>query len=494
MTVRNDYFDTPQLELSGRGMALRLRHIGKQWLQTLKVGTEGGGGLHSRDEWEFKVAGPHLELAQFADTPLAELEGHDPLGSRLENVFSTVFKRRVWLLEPEPGSLLEVALDIGEIRCGDRVVPICDVEIELKRGLPQAAFDLAARLQKSACLVPCPTNKAQAGYRLYRRDALKPGKAIQVALDRSLVPREAARRIVASCLAHLQANEAGTIASDDPEFVHQMRVANRRLRSALRVFRGIIGKNIFDDVTPGLRWLGRMLGETRDWDVFHGETLPPLATAYGDEVVARHVIGAAKLHRQQARATMREALASHRYANLILGISRWSVLGDNAPPVAEPMVTLVEFATGEVRRRHKRVLDKARRLATLSELERHRLRLSAKQLRYAVEFISPLFPASGVADYLRNLEKIQSTLGMANDAANALRMIATVETPPAFAAFSRGWFLGRVGNHLARSRMVFDRLRRAPRFWDDKPDAAEEGATAAGEGDSTRPAKINTSS
>ena len=329
--------------------------------------------------------------------------------------------------------------------------------------------------------------------RVEQAETLKPGKAVHVALDNSLVPREAAHRIVASCLAHLQANEAGVIASDDPEFVHQMRVANRRLRSALRVFRGVIGKDLHDSLTPGLRWHGRMLGEVRDWDVFHHETLPPLATAYGDEAVARHLTGAAKQHCDHARAAMREALASSRYASVILAISRWVSVADTAPPVADSPVTLMDFASHTVCRRHARLLNAARRLVKLSELERHRLRLGAKHLRYAVEFFAPLFPAASVAVYLRHLERIQSALGAANDATNALRMIAAVETPTAFDTFSRGWFLGRVGNHLARSREAFDKLRRAPRFGDDKPDIAKTYATSDDDGDSTRSPQAKTS-
>lgn len=478
--VRNDYYDTPALELASRGMALRLRNIGGQWLQTLKVGSEGGGGLHARQEWEFRVAGPDLDLAQFAGTPLADLGSQGPLRLRLEIVFSTDFKRRVWLLEPEPGSLLEVALDIGETRCGERVLPICELEIEVKRGMPHAAFDLAARLQESACLVPCPTNKAQHGYRLHRGDALKPSKAVPVELDHSLTPREAARRIVSSCLAHLLANEAGLSASDDPEFVHQMRVANRRLRSALRVFRGIIGKDVLDHVVSDLRWLGGVLGEARDWDVFLGETLPPLATAFGDEEVARHALGAAQEQCKRARAAMLASLASSRHAGVILGIARWSVLAEPVPPDPATPVTLREFAARVVRRRHMRVLDQAGRLVTLSDTERHRLRLDVKQLRYAVEFIAPLFPAGEVDDYLRNLGNVQSTLGAANDATNALHMIATLATPEAFGVFARGWFLGRADDHIERSRAVFDRLRRVPRFWKDQSDTAGDSATVSG--------------
>src|SRR5258706_3397010 len=77
-------FDTPDCELAARQMALRLRRWGRRWVQTLKGGRSGAGGLQARDEWEYPAgAQPVLDLARFRDTPLAEIPRADKLHERL---------------------------------------------------------------------------------------------------------------------------------------------------------------------------------------------------------------------------------------------------------------------------------------------------------------------------------------------------------------------------------------------------------------------------
>jgi triphosphatase len=469
LEVHNLYFDTPELELSRHGMALRLRRIGGRWLQTLKSGAGGEGGLHSRNEWEFAAAGPVLALSRFADSPLAALEDAATLHVRLRPAFSTDFRRLLWKLEPGPGIAIELALDIGVARSGTREAAISEVEIEVKSGPAAAAFAIAGRLQESVRLAPSAVNKAETGYRLFLRQGERPAKSGALALDKSLSPQEAARRVVASCLAHLQANETGAIASADPEFVHQMRVANRRLRSALRVFADAIDPDFLARIKPDLKWLGTALGNARDWDVLATETLPPLAAAFGDAAVSARVARQAARHRRGARAAMREALASMRYARLMLALSRWCALAEAAPLGEGAPAALVDFASRAVRRRHGRLVATGTHLADLSPEERHQLRLGAKRLRYTVEFFAPLFNDNRVAEYLERLEAIQDTLGAANDAVNAQQMFASLAAPEVFLSFARGWFLGRVGDGLVRSADLFAAHGKARRFWRKRP-------------------------
>lgn len=469
LEVNNVYFDTPALELSGLGMALRLRRIGGRWLQTLKAGAGGEGGLHSRNEWEFAVPGPVLDLALFRDTPLATLENVTTLHTRLKPAFTTHFRRLAWKLEPGAGTEVELALDIGAVRSGTRETAISEVEIEMKQGSPAAAFTLAAQLQESVRLFPSPVSKAESGYRLFLRRPVPPAKAEAPDFDKSISPNEAARCIVASCLAHLQENEAGAVASANPEFVHQMRVAIRRLRSALRVFRGAVDAGFLARVTPDLKWLGTVLGRARDWDVLATETLPPLIDAFDDTTVSASISKEAAKHRRTARAEMREALTSIRYARLSLTLACWAALAEASPPAVATPAALVEFASHAVRRRHAKLLETGEQLAELPPEERHQLRLDAKRLRYAVEFFAPLFSRNRVDDYLERLESIQDTLGAANDAVNAQHMIATLAPPGAFVSFARGWFLGRAGDGLVRSAQLFAALGKARRFWKKKP-------------------------
>ena len=157
----NTYFDTPEGDLEGARMALRLRRADGRLLQTLKTRGQGGGGLSTRGEWEWEVPGPGLDLEGLAALPpLAEQEAS--LLERLTPRFATDFARETWWLEHE-GATIELALDLGEIRAGERVVAIRELELELKAGAPEALWSLAEALADTVALRPSDTSKAARG-------------------------------------------------------------------------------------------------------------------------------------------------------------------------------------------------------------------------------------------------------------------------------------------------------------------------------------------
>ena len=285
--VTSVYFDTPGRELAAQAMVLRLRRDGRRWVECLKARPGGAGGLHAREEWEFGRRDAGLDLANFAHTPLAQLPDCATLHARLAPVFTVHFQRTTWILDPAPGCRLEVALDAGFVECGERREEISELEIECLEGEPGPAFDLAARLLEGHALRPCAETKAQRGYRLLSGAARKPVKARSVRLERPMARLDAARAVVAAGLEQLQANEEGVLHAADVEFVHQARIALRRTRSALRMFRGTPG---FERAEAQRRQLGevaRALGAARDWDVFVKESLAAAGAAYGDTRLAR---------------------------------------------------------------------------------------------------------------------------------------------------------------------------------------------------------------
>ena len=89
----NIYYDTPKLDLYRSGMALRLRHAGRQWLQTLKGGGSVKAGLHQRNEWEVPVSGPALD---FSGAEGVDWDKHLPGLSRkkLQPIFVTDFREQ----------------------------------------------------------------------------------------------------------------------------------------------------------------------------------------------------------------------------------------------------------------------------------------------------------------------------------------------------------------------------------------------------------------
>ncbi|MCY7387095.1 MAG: inorganic triphosphatase, partial [Burkholderiales bacterium] len=362
--VSNVYFDTPELELKQHGIALRLRKMGGKWLQTLKTAGTAVGGLHQRGEWELPLRAPQLDLALFAGTPLAELSGSKKLHLMLRPAFTTNFYRTTWQVEVSPGQLVEVALDQGVIRSGESESVISEVEIELIEGRSAAVFDMASSLFERIALRPERLRKAERGYRLFHPEPLVARRAVGVKLKRKWSPLEAMLAIVAACLSQFDANVEGALASDDPEYIHQLRVSLRRLRSAMRIFKPADAGAIGD----GLKWLAATLGTARDWDVLVTASLPTLLTGYGDASFASAIMGTAKTRQVAAREAARAALVSTRQMILAMSVGRWiSVAGELAvlpAPAAEDgrafqadaERNLTEFASHEIRRHHRRLL------------------------------------------------------------------------------------------------------------------------------------------
>ncbi|WGI26149.1 CYTH domain-containing protein [Halomonas alkaliantarctica] len=175
-SLTNTYFDTPQGDLAKARIALRLRQVDDQVLQTVKTAGQGGGGLSQREEWEWQIAGPELDLASIAKLPpfQGELSGVlDALAPQL----STDFTRRSWQLKEgakEQESHIELVLDEGEIISGGYRTPIREAELELKDGEPEALWALALTLAEQVPLRPSDSSKASRGNALSTQQWLLP--------------------------------------------------------------------------------------------------------------------------------------------------------------------------------------------------------------------------------------------------------------------------------------------------------------------------------
>jgi triphosphatase len=456
------YFDTPDLEVAAHGMALRLRRSGTRWIQGLKARSSGRGGLHSRQEWEHPQRGPSLDLARFAQTPLAKLRDCGRLHERLGEIFRVDLQRTTWEIEVAPGQRVEVALDRGEVRRGGQSEAVCEVEVESLEGEPLAVFDVARRLAGSVAMRPSTVTKARRGYRLLRGEAMAPVKASAACLEATASPCEAARTAIAQALEQLQANEEGVLASDDAEYVHQMRSALRRTRSALRVFGPVTGRGLEDEIRGDMRWLAAILGEARDWDVLATRTLPPMLQARGDCAAAGALVAEVASRRDKARQALRDALSSPRHSSLVLALARWLA----QPHEAEAgHGSLRRLAARALRKRHRKFRQALQRLSLADARQRHRLRIEAKRFRYAIDALDTLYPGKRVKMLTRPLGKMQSALGDANDAAVAWRLLASLDPPPALAQFARGWLEARALAATAGLERHAARLEAATPFW-----------------------------
>ena len=440
--MRSIYYDTPEALLARNGMALRLRREGRRWVQALKAGSTGTGGVHSRGEWEFDRRGATIDVTLLAGTPFAQLGDSEALASRLAPVFEVHFVRDAWTVEPAPGARLELALDTGSVEAKSRSAPVCEVEIECLEGAPAHAFDLARTVMERVPLRASAVSKAERGYRLMKDERARPMKAGKVHLDASMTPAGAARAVVAAGLAQLQANEAGLASGNDPEYVHQARVAMRRMRSALRMFRREIGIDRARRWRDALAQTSRALGRSRDWDVFALRTLPAALAEHGDQALAARLKRRVARRRASEREAARERLRSGAHANALLEISQWLARADGGEDPA-PRSPLVDFAARVIRKRRKRLFNRALLLGTVDPAEQHLVRIDAKRLRYALDALGSLFRQKALEPFAATVEGLQDALGDCNDAATAMRLVGELGATPAFEAFARGWFAGR---------------------------------------------------
>jgi inorganic triphosphatase YgiF len=482
------YYDTASGVLAADGIALRIRRGGRRTVQTLKVTQAGdtGGGLADRIEHEWPLprgdAEPAPDLGLLVGTPIAKRVARATQGAAVEARFTTDFRRTTVPLAFPDGTRAILCVDVGEIRgpAPDRsVVPICEVEVELEDGAPARLFDLALALLDDLPLEVEAASKAERGHALATGANPRPVTAEDVRLADGIDAAGAIGAIVRNCLRQIEANADGLLAGDDPEWIHQMRVGVRRMRSCLALVRRLVPPAVLGHVDVDLRWLASALAPARDLDVFTLEALPALrdaarhappgATAIGPVLAQLAEHAHARL--ADARRDARAAVASKRFHRLLLasgalattprlGVPEGSA---EAAMLAQPATT---FAASLLARRHRKLRKRLAGIAGMSPAERHEVRILAKRLRYATEFFTPLFSARRARAYRKTLAALQGILGEQNDAAVAAALAAELGNPasPSAALFA-GWAAARgaaAEKSLDRAAREF---ARASPFW-----------------------------
>jgi inorganic triphosphatase YgiF len=459
----NTYFDTAKLALLARRMAVRERRIARQTLLTVKTAGTVIGGLARRGEWEAPTAPGCFDFTALVDDAVlaGELEA---LARELVPVFTTDFTRRSWLITHRKAQI-EVALDRGRITSvtadGPCSQPLLELELELKDGPADALFSLARKLGQAAHLHPVTASKAERGYALFQGRRAKPVKAAPVVLQPEQHPVEAFRTVALACLAHLQANEAGVLTGNDIEFLHQARVAIRRLRAALRVFAPVLPDKFVARWSADWKTLAQSLGAARDHDVFRTTLLPGLAALLGPRDAARLQAWA---HREGAAASAaaRDSLSSRDTSEHLLAFTR-AVLRLKAGESASPKQLLPRWACQRLRQRHRMLLQQIRKADLFDPIERHQVRIEAKKLRYALDFLAGLWPPDQLTSCAGALAQAQDLLGAMNDIVTAQSLLATAPKGGA------DRLQAALGEHLAESvahlPAVLKALKQAPVPW-----------------------------
>lgn len=164
-SLRTDYYDTPNFKLRDMRIALRLRKVEGQWIQTVKSAGQVKDGLHQREEWDQPLLNGEFDKALLRQTPLAPIVDDAGQWQQLECIFSTEFTRETWDLDID-GTHVELAYDQGFVKTADDQTPIHEIELELRHGELDVLQQLSDQLKQHLPLEDNPVNKAQLGYDL----------------------------------------------------------------------------------------------------------------------------------------------------------------------------------------------------------------------------------------------------------------------------------------------------------------------------------------
>jgi len=464
----NTYYDTPDDLLRRERMVVRYRQQGRQWLLGVKTAPPIAAGLAQRAEWEAPGRPGEFDFGHVDNIAVRELL--ESLRAELLPVFTTRFRRDVHVLVPRRGVSIEVALDCGRIEAGGMRRSIREVELELLSGTLNDLFAVAMDLQASVPMHPEASSKSERAYRLLDASPLLAVKAQPVAVEPEMPTIAAFRLIALACISHLQSNEQGVCRSDEPEFVHQARVAMRRLRSAIRLWEPLLPEPFVARFDPLWQALAAELGDNRNWDVFRIETLPlPALAGLGQldcERLARRVL----LRCASSRRASRRALRSEDYSRLLLDFTAALVaLPDR------PAGRLADFVPRCLSKRARRVNERAAVPLQADVAARHRLRVAFKQLRYGLEFFSPLLAGPLLTDYHQSATALQEMLGRLNDLAVATELVAAA-LPAGSGAAAQAWLAAQTESLLPEFMRLLDDFQHRSPPWQSPARPAGDGS------------------
>ena len=470
-TLRSIYFDTPDHRLRARGISLRLRSIGDQWLQTIKAGNGLEGTSTTRDALESVVGQPEPDVGAIKNDRVRRTIEKALKTSTLEAQFETVVTRTTRKLHSDKGDL-ELALDEGVLRARGLENQVCEAELELKSGSPECLIETAAALFAAEPIRLTETSKTERGYNLVLRRSdygTPPQKAGPITLQSARSCAEALGLFLQSATDQVVANRQAILETDDPEAVHQLRIGLRRMRSALRAFRPLNDTPAAREFEQYARDLARSVSMVRNADVLIESIYAPVAAHMKGERGFDDLRSALISHRAACRDAARSALSGGQWSRLQLYLVLWPhTVGE----VTSLQMPVAEFAEIALRKSHKKVAKLGKNIATASPEQRHDMRKALKGLRYTVDFFASLYDHRKVDPATKGLKRLQDVFGYVNDVAMAKelsdvcdRFCPDNKQAQWAAGYVLGWHDVRASHAWDGVPKAWHRTKKSARFW-----------------------------
>lgn len=419
------YFDTEDWRVHGARFTCRVRRKGGEAELTLKSMADAQGGMRSRREvtetlTQELAASPIAAPGQCGQM-LRSVAGKKPLAP----IFDLRTNRRTYILADGTGELGEIAVDETTIPVGEDVpVRLSRVEVEVHADGVERARRFVDVLIAAAGLSEAGTSKFEAaliatGQQVARRD-LPLGST---AVDSTMTAGEVAFAVLRKQLGAFLANEAGTRLGEDIEALHDMRVAARRLRAAMSAFAPFMSPRM-QVYRQQLGWVAAVLGEVRDLDVQLERMAEWRASSNAAQAEALGAVEALLVARRTAaRRRMLTALDSRRFEALVTRFAAVLRRGParNFAPGRQPILAV---APDLVERRYAKLRKAGDRIKKSSPPEAyHALRIDAKKLRYALEFVGNGVYGKPALEFSARVTAIQDVLGLHQDAEVAITML-----------------------------------------------------------------------
>jgi CHAD domain-containing protein len=416
------YLDTFEWTLLGNKRSLRLRSAdgGKEY--TLKsIGTIEAG-VADREEMEIAVSKP---LRAPTDIPVKKLRTKitDIIWPRklIEQLLIRTERQRYHLTCPD-GSLIELAFDVSSFSARGlnkrrKTARLYEFEAELASGAPRSLEELGAVLRGTFELTPSRVSKLERAIEALKIDipSKKPPPELRVRLDDRF--DAAVAKILRFQLQRFDTYLQGVQLDIDTEFVHQARVATRRMRSALQLFKGALPQKTVDLLRAELGWLGAVFGEVRDLDVlllnlpkFTNDIETPNKRHRG--TLERWI----ETHRIEPLENLKQSLRSVRFTKFRTRIQRFIDKPLAQRPTAPlALVPVRRIAPEIVTKKYDAVIARGRKVTAKPKLGNfHKLRIQVKKLRYACEFMDPAYRGDLKA-FIKKTVRIQDCLGEMQD-------------------------------------------------------------------------------
>lgn len=433
--IEDRYVDTAEGSLERAGYGVRLRRIDGRRLVTVKSiarqASQAGEpeAIHRRLELE-APASARLDPASWPESEARERVERLSGGGRLRTRFTLVQQRLEQELVAGTGRAT-LSLDASEVRRRGRPLgTFATLEVEVAQGSDEFLSLLAGPLESTGLIRAETRSKERIAQEMVASALASTAAAAAPTRLRPAVPRtagvkiddplaEAGRKVLGLHLARMLAQEDGARSGEDPEHVHKMRVATRRMRAAWRVFDGAYRSKAQRRYVKELRAVASALGGVRDMDVQLGD-LASYSKDLGSAAAAdlEPLADAWRTRRDLARQELLALLDSKAYGRFVDDYLAFvSTPGAGAADEdAARRARVRDTAAGRIWQAYEQVRAHEAGLPWADVPALHALRIDGKRLRYTLESFREVLPARQVDELLAVVTRMQDHLGLLNDA------------------------------------------------------------------------------